>query len=196
MKDIIRPAVILLLITAVSGALLGMVSEVTKGPIAVQEEKTRSEGMKEVAPDADEFKLDEEAQKKIENKEYGENSTISSVYISYKGGEQIGYVITVNPSGFGGAVGTMVGISMDQSITGLKVLMGHSETPGLGAKSTDPSFSEQYVGKSSFPLSVIKSGTPGDNEIAAITSATITSTAVTDGANEAYEWFINNGGAK
>lgn len=188
MKEIIRPAVILLLITAVAGALLGFVSEVTKEPIALQEEKTRSEAMKAVAPDADEFQI-------LENIDT-EGTSISSVYTALKGGEECGYVITVNPSGFGGVVSTMVGFNLEGASTGLKVL-SHAETPGLGAKSTEPAFYGQFTTEKQFPLSVLKTGTPSENEILAITSATITSTAVTDGANEAHEWLMNFiGGAK
>ena len=40
----------------------------------------------------------------------------------------------------------MVGVDVDGVITGLRVL-SHSETPGLGALATDPSFYEQFVEK-------------------------------------------------
>lgn len=65
----------------------------------------------------------------------------------------------------------MVGIDADGTITGLRVT-GHSETAGLGAKATDPSFYEQFTGKSG-SVSVTKDG----GEIVPITSATITSRA-------------------
>lgn len=50
----------------------------------------------------------------------------------------------------------MVGIDADGTITGLRVT-GHSETAGLGAKATDPSFYEQFTGKSG-SVSVTKDG--------------------------------------
>ncbi len=185
MKEIVRPAAVLLIITAVAAALLGFVSETTKVAIEEQTAKTQAEAMQAVLPDADEFKKDEAAKL---------SGTIVSVNVGYQGGEICGYVINVQPSGFGGPIDTMVGISADGSIMGMKVL-SHSETPGLGAKSTEPAFYEQYAGKQA-PLNVIKSGTPKDNEIQAITSATITSSAVTSGVNEAYDWYSNNiGGA-
>ena len=46
------------------------------------------------------------------------------------------------------------------------------------------------------PLSVIKNGTPKDDEIVAITGATITSKAVTSGVNAAFEAVNKVGGAK
>ena len=83
----------------------------------------------------------------------------------------------------------MVGVDVDGVITGLRVL-SHSETPGLGALATDPSFYEQFVGKSG-AIKVEKDG----GDIVAITSSTITSRAVSDGADEAVKWVEANGGA-
>lgn len=174
-KAIIRPAVVLLLIAGVAAGLLGVVSEVTKEPIAVQDKKTLDEGMAAVMPEASTFEqLDVEL-----------TGTITAVYKS----DTDGYVLTTEPSGFGGAVNTMVGVDADGTITGVRVTK-HSETPGLGAKSTDPSFYEQFTGKTS-PVSVTKDG----GEIVPITSATITSRAVCAGAQEALDWVAANGGA-
>lgn len=181
MNEIIKPAGILLVITMVAAMLLGVVSEITKVPIAAQELKVKTEAMQAVLSDAESF---EEV-----NIEF--TGTISAVSKGIKGGETCGYVITVAPSGFGGAVNTMVGFDPNGIVTGIRVL-SHAETPGLGAKSTEPSFYEQFSGKTA-PINVIKNGTPKDNEIQAITSATITSTAISDGVNEAYEWLTNTG---
>lgn len=184
MNEIIKPAGILLVITMVAAMLLGMVSEVTKEPIRIQNEKTQNEAMKAVLPNAESFEKVSDAV---------EGTTISLINKGIAGGEECGYVINVAPSGFSGAVGTMVGINLDGTISGVRVL-SHAETPGLGAKSTEPAFYEQYNGKQA-PITVIKAGTPDNGQIQAITSATITSNAVTDGVNEAYAWFEENGGA-
>ena len=50
MKSMLKDAGILFLITLVSGLLLGLVYQVTKDPIAVQEEKARMEARQEVFP--------------------------------------------------------------------------------------------------------------------------------------------------
>lgn len=83
----------------------------------------------------------------------------------------------------------MVGVAIDGTVTGLRVL-SHAETPGLGALATSPDFYEQFVGKSG-NIQVTKDG----GEIVPITSATITSRAVSSGAAEAVEWVNANGGA-
>ena len=174
-KAIMKPAIVLLVIAGVAAALLGAVSEVTKAPIAAQEQKTLNESMTAVMPEASAFEL-------METELTG---TITAVYAADNGG----YVITTAPGGFGGAVNTMVGIGPDGVITGLRVT-GHSETPGLGAKSTEPAFYEQFAGVSG-TVSVTKDG----GQIVPITSSTITSRAVCNGAQEALDWFAANGGA-
>ena len=174
-QEVVKPAVVLLLISAVAAACLGVVSEVTKEPIAIQNEKTLNESMQAVMPEASSFEqLDVEP-----------TGTITAVYQADNGG----YVITTETSGFGGVVATMVGIDADGVITGLRVT-SHSETPGLGAKATEPSFYEQFVGKSG-SVTVTKDG----GEIVPITSSTITSRAVCSGAQEALDWVAENGGA-
>ena len=98
-QEVVKPAVVLLLISAVAAACLGVVSEVTKEPIAIQNEKTLNESMQAVMPEASSFEqLDVEP-----------TGTITAVYQADNGG----YVITTEPSGFGGVVATMVGIDAD-----------------------------------------------------------------------------------
>lgn len=174
-KAVVRPAIVLLLISAVAAGLLGVVSEVTAAPIAAQNEKSLNEGMQAVMPEATSFEaLDADL-----------TGTITAVYKADCGG----FVVTTAPGGFGGAVNTMVGIDADGVITGLRVT-GHSETAGLGAKSTEPAFYEQFTGKTA-PVAVTKDG----GEIVPITSSTITSRAVCTGAQEALDWVAANGGA-
>ena len=87
----------------------------------------------------------------------------------------------------------MVGVTADGTVTGISVL-SLSETPGLGARATEEgagSFKSQFEGFSG-NLAVTKDG----GDIVPITSATITSRAVTSGVKEAVDWVAENGGAK
>lgn len=172
MNQITIPAIKLFIISFVCALLLGLCSEITKEPIAAQEKKTQDDAMMAVLPNAT-----------FEEIEFEPSGTITMVnQAKDSSGNVIGYVINCAPSGFGGNVGMMVGVDTEGVITGLRVL-SHSETPGLGALSTDPSFYEQFSGKSG-NLAVNKD----NGDIVAITGATITSRAVTSGANEAIEW--------
>ena len=83
----------------------------------------------------------------------------------------------------------MVGISKDGKITGVEI-GNHSETPGLGSKATEPMFKNQYVDKDVLnSLLVVKGSTNNDNEISAISGATITSNGVTNGVNAAMKIY-------
>ncbi len=80
-------------------------------------------------------------------------------------GNTVGYTLKVLPSGYGGTIELMVGIdSANGQVSGINVV-SNSETAGLGAKATDPEFSDQYKGKPLEELSVLKMELPGDTEI-------------------------------
>ena len=71
-----------------------------------------------------------------------------------------------------------------------------SETPGLGMKAKDDDFMSQFSNKKVDFFKYTKSEAKADNEINAISSATITSNAVTHGVNGAIYCvdFITGGG--
>lgn len=184
MGEILKPMIVLCIVTSIAGGLLGVVQGVTAEPIAKQEEITVNNARQVVLPAATEFN-------EVPVSDSG--STVVSVVEGLSGGSSVGYIVTVSPNGFSGAVVLMVGISNDGVLEGIQ-LTSHAETPGLGANATLPAFSDQFKGKSNFPLLVDKLGAPNDNQIQAITAATITTDAVVLGVNDAYSWFEQNGG--
>ncbi len=173
MKEILKLGGILFLIAAICSGLVGFVSEITKEPIALQEKETRENAMQEVLAEAQEFE-------EVESTEEG-----GPVYAGIKDGQIIGYAISVAPNGYDGPIQMIVGVTAEGAIGGV-IILDHGETPGLGANATDPSFTDQFKGKSAM-ISTIKSGTPKEDEISAITGATITSDAVAEGVNRALE---------
>lgn len=177
-ESILKLGIILLLIAGVCGFILGGVSEVTKDPIAKQNKKTIDEANKSILPIASSF----------EEKADLKSDKVLSVTEGKDGSELKGYTIKVAPKGYGGAIEMMVGITTDGKVSGIKIL-SHSETPGLGANAETPQFSGQYKDKPAKELEVVKGTASADNQIAAITGATITSRAVTKGVNEAIEFY-------
>ena len=85
----------------------------------------------------------------------------------------------------------MVGINADGTISGMDFL-SISETAGLGMNADSDDFKAQFVGKSD-EIGLSKNN-PAENEIQALTGATITSKAVTSAVNVALELFeeVNN----
>jgi len=70
-------------------------------------------------------------------------------------------------------------------------ILRHTETPGLGAFATREEFFRKFDNKKLQPLKVVRTPASADDEIQAITGATITSKAVTGAVNEAIGWFRN-----
>jgi len=178
MKHIIKPALSLFIIAAISTVLLSLVRDFTLTPIENQRRKTLENAMKAVLNEAsifEEFPIEK-------------TGSIVRVYEGKNGTESIGYVIELSPAGYSGAVEMMVGISKAKNeITGMRVLR-HSETPGLGALAVKESFYSKFEGRKLVPLNVVRA-LPEENDIEAITSATITSRAVTNAVNEAIQWY-------
>ena len=108
-------------------------------------------------------------------------------YIATDGDQLVGYAIESTVVGFGGALSLIVGVTPDGVVYNTSVL-GHSETPGLGAKcSTDQKFMDQWRGfdPSIKKLSVSKDG----GDVDAITASTITSRAYTLAVSNALDVF-------
>ncbi len=181
MREIVKPGLVLFLVTLVAAVLLGSVYGLTKDKIQQQRGEIEANSMKNLFPTATSFKNEIEPPKE---------GIIVSIATGYENDNILGYVIRVAPKGYSGDVETLVGINTEGVIEGIEII-NQSETPGLGANCQNPEFMAQYKNKSG-KITVIKSGVPSENEIVAITSATITSNAVTAGVNEALEFYDKN----
>lgn len=172
-KEIVKTALSLFLICAVAAGILAGVNFVTAPTIEKNNAEKADLSRAEVLSAADSFEaLDIPG---------------AAAFRGTAKGDTVGYVFTCAASGYNGAVEVMTGIDSDGKITGIKILT-INETPGLGMNANKPAFLQQYEGKSS-ALKVVKGAAGDDSEIAAITSATITSTAVTNAVNEALSLF-------
>ena len=183
MNSMIKVGGTLLAFSAAAALLLAGTNQLTAPVIEQRNIAASNAARKEVLPVAKDFK-------QVDAAKYSSAgaSTVTEVFEGTDGSNTVGYTIKANPSGYGGAVELTIGINKDGKIMGVSV-GNNTETPGLGAKAADPAFNGQYKGKEAKPLEVIKSGSPADNQIKAISGATITSKAVTDGVNEAIQVF-------
>lgn len=193
-KAIIKDTIILFIITIISGCLLGFVYDITKDPIAMQQEETKLDAYRKVMQNSTDFKEDyaqlvKDASKKLKG-DYGSNGIeITDALGAYKDNELIGYVIQViDKDGFGGEIEITVGIDKDKTITGVEIL-SIDETVGLGMNAKNESFRNQYVGKKVDAFTVTKTKSKTDNEIDSLSGATITSKAMTYGVNGALDFY-------
>jgi len=105
-----------------------------------------------------------------------------------KDGSILGYVITVTThEGYGGDIKFTIGVREDGTLNGMSIL-SISETPGLGMKAEEV-LKPQFEGKKADSYAYTKDGASAADEIDAITSATITTNAVTNGVNAGLYYF-------
>jgi len=175
-KSVITTGIILFLITGIAALILGFVNDVTAPMIKKNEEAKQSAAMTAVMPEAESFKRVESG--------YAKNEKVADVFGAVIGEETIGYAVIVEPNGYGGAISMVVGVTKDGVVTGVDIT-SQSETAGLGANCTKDEFRNQFKGKTE-GITVVKNGAK-DNQIDAMTSATVTSKAVTEGVNLAIE---------
>lgn len=164
----------LALISLVMSGALGMVYNLTKGPIEEANKAKEVSAIKEVLPQFDNDPLT--TKKEVDG---------LTVYTGTMGGQVVGFAVkTYTEKGFSGRFDLMVGFKMDGSINNISVLE-QKETPGLGTKMKEDKFKNQFLGKNpgSYKMIVKKDG----GEVDAITAATISSRAYCDAMQKAYD---------
>lgn len=100
-------------------------------------------------------------------------------YVATKGNTVIGYIIQSYGKGYSSYINTLIAVDTDFKVRKINIL-GHAETPGLGDEIETETFRNQFTGKDSEHLKVVKQETT--EEVQAISGATISSRAVTEDA--------------
>ena len=204
MNKIIKNALILMAITLVAGLLLGTVYGITKEPIAQAEAKAEQEAYLAVFPGAEEFVEPEQkdellaaAADALTAAGYdGTADTIENFYLVNNGGQIAGVVINLTShEGYGGDINFSMGIDLEGTVKGVEIL-SISETAGLGMHATEDSFKGQFRDKAVDQFVVTKTGAAAENEIDAMSGATFTSKAMTNGVNAGicfYQSLVEGG---
>ena len=170
----------LMVITIVSGGVLGYVYGLTKPTIDKVEANKNLKAINEVLKSNVEIV-------KTETKDI-DDLTYNLAYDAE--GNFIGAAIkTYSKNGFGGKIELMVGMLANGIINKVSVL-SQAETPGLGANMVNDKFKGQFDGKDpkNFKLMVKKDG----GDVDAITAATISSRAVSEAIKKAADGFEAN----
>ena len=189
----IKNAMILFAITLVAGVLLGLVYQVTKDPIAYQEKLAQDRANQSVfaaASTFDDAAVDEAGAAAVTSEHTG--VTIESVKEAKdSSGASLGYVIQVKSKGYGDFITYTVGIANDGNVNGISIIK-IAETPGLGMNA-EKVIVPQFKDKAETNFTVVKNGQLSDEstQIEAISGATITSRAITEGVNAAISYFDN-----
>ena len=181
-------ALLLIMFIAVLGLLLGFVYKLTKGPAAEPDRSEEMEVYAEIFPQADSFRELEDLKGAAVHLASGEYSMIEINGVSEAldvSGNILGHVFVLTTSeGFGGDIQLAAGIQSDNTILGISFL-SISETEGRGMNADTEEWKAQFCGIQANKIIYTKTGKSADNEIDAISGATVTTEAVTDIVNAA-----------
>lgn len=181
MREMIQMVVVLTVLSCVSGGLLAYVKDGTKDKIEYQQ-LTFVKGpairaiLKGAANDpiTDRFKLtDGDAER--------------SFFVGVFDGKPQTVAFESSGKGYGGDIGVMIGVNLeDDKIVGVGVTT-HSETPGLGSRAkTDPAFTAQFSAK---PLKETFKVKGDGGQVDALSGATLTSRGVAAALTDAAEVY-------
>lgn len=193
-NKIVKDTLALTVITLISGLLLGVVNDITAGPIASQQAKEKEEAYKAVFADAASFEAiisEEDADLESYLDENGfKAQNIDEVMVAKDdAGNELGYAFTVTTSeGYGGDIRFAMGVQEDGTLNGISIL-SISETAGLGMRANTEDFKNQFKDKNVEKFTYTKTGAASDDEIDALSGATITTNAMTNGVNAGLAAF-------
>ncbi len=178
--DTLKNMVLAMIVTAGFSAIILSVSHIiTQEPIKKAQDAKKLEAIQTVLPPD------------YDNNPYQDRITISGsgieLYPARQGAKITSVALkTYSDNAFGGRLELIVGFLLNGTITDYKII-SHKETPGLGSKVAEDNFARQLRG---FNLEKQKLRVRQDNgDIDAVTSATISSRAVLDAINRAYDSY-------
>lgn len=173
MGDTLKLGFVLTAICVIAAGSLAKVYDVTSVIIKKNEKELDEKKRKEIIPQATIFE-----ERQVDGK---------PVYIGKDTeGKAIGTIFKIAPRGYAGPINAMIGVDNDGKILAVSITkLDQAETPGLGTKTTQPKFRDQFKGKEGNDLKLKKDG----GSIDAITAATISSRAVANGVYEGIEWY-------
>lgn len=200
MKELLKNTLILLIITVAAGGILGFVYDNTKDIIAQREADAKKAAYRDVFDSADDFEIielivDENVREAMNEAGFEKEEITELIEAVDASGNSLGYVFTiVSHEGYGGDITFTLGVSNDGTVNGISIL-SISETAGLGMEA-EKVLKPQFDNKQVTGFVYTKTGAVNDNEIDAISGATITTNAVTNGVNLGlYYYYEVLGGA-
>lgn len=168
--------IVLTVIALLSASLLALTYAQTKPILDEQARQRRIQAVVEVVPEFDNAPTEEAY--------FSDADPALEIFPARRGEERVGTAVrSRTDSGYAGTIELMVGFDADGAVSGVSIL-SHQETPGLGAKITDREFRRQFEGlrPADDPVAVVRDGGTVD----AITAATISSRAVADAIQRAW----------
>jgi len=193
MKEVIKNTFIMLIITIVAGGILGFVYDSTKDVIAKQEEEKKILAYKTVFSDAEDFnelsfEVDDSLKSSFVEAGFAAEDIDGLVVAKSATGENLGYILLITThEGYGGDISFTMGVRNDGTLNGIS-LLSISETAGLGMEAGKV-LVPQFKDRKATQFTYTKTGALQPDEIDAISGATITTNAITNGVNLGLYYF-------
>ncbi len=174
MRDIIRMVVVLTSIAAASGMALSAAHRLTKGPIDYQTIKfVKEPAVKKVLTGYDNDPIADRKKIAVGTDDRGRPVELV-IFPAKKAGETFAVAVEGSGRGYHGEIGVMVGVSKEGKVLDIAIT-SHSETPGVGSRVTEASFTDRFRGLS----------TTGEPTVDGISGVTYSSRGVVAAVKEA-----------
>lgn len=183
MKEMLKITLSLVAIFIAAGLIMGITYKYTSPVRFAAEKKEKEEALKEMAPDA--------TDPIVPAGNWSNHRKSYEYFKATSGSKAVAYISSTAGKGYSSYVLMLVSLDTDMKIKGIKILH-HGETPGLGDQVEDNNFLDQFKGKSLSQLVLVKSETK--ENIQAISGATISSRAVTNGVKDAVQTLVDKYG--
>ena len=188
-KAILKSGMLLLVFTMVSILFVSWTQDTTQEKIQYNEEQLLIKRLAELVSDYDNDILKEKYDQVLTL--HGINQTIG-IYPAKRNGQTFAYLVEhTYPNGYNGSIRLLTGISIDETLLGVRVV-AHKETPGLGDKieTRKSDWIKQFTGLSlSNPTQDNWKVKRDGGVFEAFTGATITPRAIVSASYQVLELF-------
>ncbi|MCE5256241.1 MAG: FMN-binding protein [Spirochaetaceae bacterium] len=177
MKSSVKLGLILAIFAATACASLAIVYQITKPAIEAQEGQALASSLKELFPEAESH---EDITSAVTSTD--PSVTIQNAFLVKSALAPLGVAIKATGASYKGPATLLVGVRLDRSITGVRVL-DLSDTPGLGGNASNATYYVNKENKITFPGQFtgkyITDKFEVKSDVIPITAATVTSKALT-----------------
>ena len=151
------PIIILTAVVAICVTALTFTDSFTRAKIEAQEEQKIQHMLSAMFPNMSRYTFEDD------------------IYTIYADGTEIGYAFLAVGKGYGGDIDILVGLEDETTVKGITII-SHTETPGLGSRVAESSFTDMFRGLNIADIALRQEG----GQIDALTGSTISSRAVID----------------
>lgn len=156
-KNRLFPIIAITIVVSLAVTMLGLTNSLVRPMIEWQREQKIQRMLHEIFPNMTEYILEDD------------------IYMVYADEAEIGFAFLAVGKGYGGLIDILVGLEDETTIKGVTII-SQLESPGLGARIAESSFTDQFAGANFTDVALRQKG----GEIDALTGATISSRAVVD----------------